>query len=190
MSIVLAGNWWLVTLRGLLSILFGVIVLAVPTTAITVLVLVFGVYALVNGALALLSAVRTGREPGRWTPGLWEGAISMLAGVFAIVSPGLTVLALVLLVAAWAVVTGAFGVFAAIRLRKTVRGEWLLALAAVASMVFGIALWWAPVFGAIVLVSWIGAYSIVLGALQLALAFRLRRWGQQVGALPEIKKAA
>jgi len=93
--------------------------------------------------------------------------------------PGLTALAFVYVIAAWALITGAFEIVAAIRLRKQMTGEWWLVLSGVLSLVFGALLMLAPGAGALALVLWIGAYAIVLGALLVALAFRLRRWGAE-----------
>ena len=90
--------------------------------------------------------------------------------------PGITALALLYLIAAWALVTGTFEIAAAIRLRKVITGEWLLVLSGIASIALGVALVIFPGPGALVLVLWIGAYALVSGALLIALSFRLRSW--------------
>jgi uncharacterized membrane protein HdeD (DUF308 family) len=152
-------------------------------------VLLFGAYALVDGIFALLSAVRTRREGRRWGVLVFEGVVGIIAGAWAFLAPALTAVALVMLVAAWAVITGILEIAADVRLRKVIRGEWLLGLAGVASVLFGIALWLAPIAGGVVLAWWIGAYALMFGILQVALAFRLRRWARQAGPVP-VRKAA
>jgi uncharacterized membrane protein HdeD (DUF308 family) len=101
--------------------------------------------------------------------------------------PAMTALVLVTLIAVWSIFTGVAEIVAAVRLRKTIRREWLLALAGVASVAFGVLLLIAPMAGAIVLTWWIGAYAFVFGILQIMLAFKLRGWGRReeiTGAMP------
>ena len=174
--IVLTRNWGAIALRGVAAIVFGILALVLPRVTLTALVFLFGVYAIVDGILNVVAAVR-----GRGTERLWwalllEGIVSIAAGVIAFAMPGLTALAFVYVIAAWALITGAFEIVAAIRLRKQMIGEWWLVLSGVLSLVFGVLLMLAPGAGALALVLWIGAYAIVFGALLLALAFRLRRW--------------
>jgi uncharacterized membrane protein HdeD (DUF308 family) len=176
MTLVLANNWWAVALRGVCGIVCGIIALLLPGAALAGLALLFGAFALVDGTFALVSAVRTGRAHGRWGTLVFYGVFGIAAGVVAFAAPLLTIVALVTLVAAWAVVTGVLEIAAAVRLRRAIRGEWLLALAGVVSILFGAALFVAPIAGAVVLAWWIGAFVMVTGIVQLALAFRLRSW--------------
>jgi uncharacterized membrane protein HdeD (DUF308 family) len=175
---ILAGNWWAIALRGVCGILFGLGALLWPGIAIAALVLLFGAYAFADGIFAIVSAVRAGGKHERWGSLALEGVIGIWAGLWAFIAPVVTVVALVVIVAVWAVVTGALEVIAAIRLRRTIKGEWLLGLAGVISVVFGVAVILAPIAGALVLALWIGAYTLAAGILQLVLAFKLRRWGQ------------
>lgn len=174
MAIVSARHWWSLAIRGLLAIIFGVLAFLVPGAAITGLTLAFGAYAFVAGAFAMGFAIRTGRTEERWGAVLFEGIVGVVAGIFTFLMPAMTALVLVTLIAAWSILTGAAQIAAAIRLRKTIKGEWLLALAGTASMAFGVILLIAPIAGAIVLTWWIGAYAFVFGILQIVLAFKLR----------------
>jgi uncharacterized membrane protein HdeD (DUF308 family) len=116
-----------------------------------------------------------------------RGLVSLAAGVLALVFPGITALTLLMVIGAWAVVSGLFEVIMAIRLRKEIRGEWLLALEGVASITFGILLFIAPLAGAIVLGLWVGAYALVLGGMLMGSAARLRRYEREH---PELTAAA
>jgi uncharacterized membrane protein HdeD (DUF308 family) len=171
-----AKNWWAVSLRGLAGILFGIITFLAPGISLAALVLLFGAYAFADGVLAIVSAVRR-RGTDRWWLLLLEGLVGIAAGILTILWPGITALALLYVIAAWALVTGAFEIAAAIRLRKAISGEWLLALSGVLSIALGVLLILAPGPGALALVIWIGAYAFVFGALLFALGFRLKGLG-------------
>ena len=172
----LASSWWALTIRGIVAILFGVFTFFWPAITLTVLALVFGPYALIDGVFNIVSAFRGGRAQDRWWVLLLEGIVSLGAGLVTFLWPGITVVALIYVLAAWAVLTGLLELAAAIQLRKHVTGEWLLALAGVASFLFGVLLVIQPLAGAVVVDWWIGAYAIVFGALLIALSLRLRDW--------------
>jgi len=176
MALNLARNWWALALRGVAAIIFGVIALFWPPTAIIALVAIFGAYALVDGILNLVAAVRAGRTGQRWGALVFEAIVSLAVGILTLFFPGVTALALVLLVAAWSLVTGVAEVVAAIKLRKVIQGEWLLAVSGILSIAFGVLLFISPLIGAIAIAIWIGAYSLVFGALLVGLALRLRSW--------------
>jgi len=179
MALSLARNWWALALRGAAAIVFGIIALFWPPAAIAALVVVFGAYALVDGILNLVAAVRAGRSGQRWGALLFESIVSLLVGILTLFFPAVTALALVLFVAAWSLVTGVAEVVAAIKLRKVIEGEWLLALSGILSVAFGVLLFISPLFGAIAIAIWIGAYSVVFGALLVGLALRLRSWASR-----------
>jgi uncharacterized membrane protein HdeD (DUF308 family) len=171
----LAHNWPVVMLRGFAAVLFGVVAFLAPGISLAALVLVFGAYAFADGILAIVTAVRR-RGADRWWVLLLEGLAGVAVGLLTIMWPGITALTLLYLIAAWALVTGVLEIAAAIRLRKVITGEWLLALTGVASVLFGLLLVVAPGAGALAVVLWIGAYALVFGCLLIALSFRLRRW--------------
>jgi uncharacterized membrane protein HdeD (DUF308 family) len=172
----LTRNWWALALRGLAGILFGIITFIAPGISLAALVLLFGAYAFADGILAIVTAVRR-RGADRWWLLLLEGVMGIAAGVLTLLWPALTALALLYIIAAWALVTGVFEIAAAIRLRKVITREWLLALSGVLSIALGVILVVAPGPGALAVVIWIGAYAFVSGVLLLALGFRLRGVG-------------
>jgi len=187
MEFSLARNWWLLVLRGVIAVAFGILVFFWPTLAWIVVVASFGAYALVDGCFAIAAAM-TGHAPGRqWWALLIEGIFGILAGVFTLLWPGLTELALLYWIAFWAMATGIFEIIAAFRLRQSVAGEMLLALSGVLSVLFGIALVILPGPGALAIAWLIGAYALVFGVLMLVLGFRLRAFahrGPGVTAVP------
>src|ERR1700694_1341165 len=172
----LSRNWWAVSLRGLAGILFGIITFFAPGSSLAALVLLFGAYALMDGVLALVSAVRR-RGADRWWLLLLEGLVGIAAGGLTFPWPAIPATRLVYVIAAWALVTGAFEIAAAIRLRKAITGEWLLALSGIFSIALGVLLVLFPGPGALAVTIWIGAYAFVFGALLFALGLRLRGVG-------------
>ena len=172
----LSRNWWAVSLRGLAGILFGIITFFAPAISLAALVLLFGAYALVDGVLAMVTAVRR-RGADRWWLLLLEGFVGIAAGVLTFLWPAITAIALLYVIAAWALVTGVFEIAAAIRLRKAITGEWLLALSGIFSIGLGVLLVLFPGPGALAVTIWIGAYAFVFGALLFALGLRLRGLG-------------
>jgi uncharacterized membrane protein HdeD (DUF308 family) len=169
-------NWWLVALRGLVAVLFGVLALVWPGVTMITLVWLFGAFALVNGILSLIFAAKAPRGYPRMGSLILGGLLGILAGLLAFVMPAITGLGLLLLIAAWAIVTGIMELIAAIRLRKIITNEWLLVLTGVLSIVFGVLLILMPAAGALALVWWIGIWALVFGILLMVVAFRMRHW--------------
>jgi uncharacterized membrane protein HdeD (DUF308 family) len=174
MAAVLAMNWWALALRGIVAILFAILAFAIPGITLTVIVLLFGAYALVDGIFAIISAVRAARGHRRWGSFLIEGIVGIIIGLITFWVPILTLDVLIYFVAAWALVTGALEISAAIRLRRHIRGEWILLLTGIVSILFGVLVFWAPVLGAIAIAWWLAAYAFIFGILMLMLAFRLK----------------
>jgi len=174
----LVRNWWVVLLRGVAAVLFGLISFFLPEASFAALVLVFGAYALADGVLTILSAIRHRGEIDRWWVVFLQGLVGVAVGVATLIWPGITALALLYVIAIWALVTGVLEISAAIRLRKVITGEWLLILLGVASIAFGVLLALFPIAGALALTIWIGAFALASGALLIALALRLRSWGK------------
>lgn len=174
MSMILVHDWRVLLLRGLFAVLFGVAALVWPGLTLAVLVLLFGAYALADGLLAAVAAL--GAPAGyerRWVL-LLEGAAGVIVGTLTFLWPAMTALALLYFIAAWAVVTGALQVVAAVRLRELISHEWLLVLGGALSVLFGVALMAVPVAGALAVVWLIGVYAVASGMLLVALALRLR----------------
>jgi uncharacterized membrane protein HdeD (DUF308 family) len=176
MVMTLARNWWVLALRGLCAIIFGILAFVWPVITLGVLVLLFGAYTLVDGVLSIIAAISKREGSGLpWWALLLEGLLGIAAGIVTFVWPGMTALFLLFLIAAWAIVTGVFEIIAAIRLRKEIEGELWLALCGILSVIFGVLLFVRPGAGALTVVWLIGTYAIFFGILQLALAFRLKR---------------
>jgi uncharacterized membrane protein HdeD (DUF308 family) len=173
MVVGLARNWWAVALRGLFAVLFGVMALVWPGITLEVLVWLYGAYALADGIFAVIAALSGAGET--WLL-LLEGVVGIAAGVVTFLWPGITALILLFLIAGWAIVTGIFEIMAALRLRRTIRGEFWLVLSGILSVLFGLflAIW--PGEGALAVVWVIGLYAILFGVTLLALGFRLRSW--------------
>ena len=174
----LARNWWALVIRGVAGVLFGIGALVWPPAAVAALVLLFGAYALVDGIFNIVAAVRAPREGRRWGWLMFSGVIGIATGLITFFFPGITALALVVLVASWSLVTGAAEIVAAIRLRKQIRHEWLWILSGLLSVAFGVLLLVLPAAGAVALAVWIGAYMLVFGALLIGFGLRLRKWRQ------------
>jgi len=172
LSEVLADNWWAVGLRGILGILFGLICLLTPGIAIGVFVILFAAYMLVDGVFAIISGIKAARNGERWGLLILEGIVDLAAGAVAVLWPAITLVALIWLVAVWAIVSGVLMLTAAFTLNLD-HGRWWLALGGIASVVFGILLVVEPLIGAVVLTLWIGAYALVFGVFLLILAFQL-----------------
>lgn len=170
----LAKNWWLLLLRGIASIVFGVLAFAWPGLTLVTLVLFYGAFALVDGVIALVAAFRGSAKP---VPTWWlvvVGLLGIAAGIVTFLMPGITAVLLVLFIGAWALVHGIFEIIGAIQLRKEIDNEWMLILSGVISVLFGLIVLVAPGAGALGLIWAIAAYSIVFGISFIALAFRLR----------------
>jgi len=172
LSEVLADSWWAVGLRGLLGILFGLICLLTPGVAVEVFVILFAAYMLVDGVFAIASGIKAARNGERWGLLILEGIVDLAAGLVAVLWPAITLVALIWIVAVWAIVSGALMLGAAFTL-KLDHGRWWLALGGIASIIFGILLVIEPLIGAVVLTLWIGAYALVFGIFLLILAFQL-----------------
>src|SRR2546426_8749476 len=173
MTSVLTRNWWALALRGILAILLGLAAVVLPGVTLAVLITLFGAYAVVDGVLAIIAGVRAAEHHERWWSPILKGLAGIAAGVLAFVWPALTALALLYLIAGWAIVTGVLEIVAAVHLHRA-HGEWLLILNGVLSVLFGflVVIW--PSAGVLTLLWLIGAYAIVFGIVLLVLAFRLR----------------
>jgi uncharacterized membrane protein HdeD (DUF308 family) len=167
----LARNWWAVALRGLVAVLFGLLTIFIPSVTLVTLVLLFGAYALVDGIFNVIASFRLASH--HWAL-LIEGLIGIVAGILTFVWPAITAIALLYLIAFWAIFTGAFEIIAGIRLRKLIPNEWVLLVVGALSLLFGVFILFAPGAGALAIVLWIGAYALVFGIFLLVLAFRLR----------------
>jgi uncharacterized membrane protein HdeD (DUF308 family) len=182
-------TWWLLVLRGAFALLFGILAFVWPGITLASLVLLFGAYAFVNGILAVVMAVRAPKGRPGVAGTLILGLLSIAVGVLTVFAPGLTALSLVVLIGAWAIVTGAFEIAAGIKLRRIMSGSWALVLSGALSIVFGVLVLLMPAAGALSLVWLIGAYAIVFGILLLTAAIRLKRGELVILEMPPAHQA-
>jgi uncharacterized membrane protein HdeD (DUF308 family) len=170
----LARNWWLILLRGLAAIFFGLLAFTWPGLTLVSLILLYGAYALTDGAFAIAAAITGGAPAPRW----WlvvTGLLGIAVGVLTFLSPGMTGIALLFFIAAWAIMMGVMHIIGAIQLRKEIDNEWYLILGGIISVLFGLMLMVRPGAGALALLFVIGAYALVHGMLLVFLSLRLRR---------------
>lgn len=171
----LAENWWLLLLRGIVAIIFGVLAFIWPGVTLAVLVLLYGAFALVDGAFALAAAIMGKGGMGlRWWLAI-VGLLGIAVGVLTFLWPGITALVLLVFIAVWSIMIGIFQIIGAVQLRKEIENEWLLIFAGLMSVVFGILLLIWPGAGLLALVWLIGAYAVLYGALLIGLSLRLKR---------------
>ena len=178
----LSKNWWVLVLRGVCAVLFGVMTFIWPAISIAVLVLMWGAYAFADGILSIVASFKGGREAGFPWWMLITGIAGVAAGVFTLVNPAMTGLALLLLIAAFLIVRGVMEIAAAIRLRHEIEHEWLLAIAGIMSVVFGVMVAIFPGAGALAIVLWIAVIAVAIGVLEITVGLRLKGAGAQAAA--------
>lgn len=174
----LARAWWAIALRGLAAILFGILTLIWPGPTLKVLILLFGAYALLDGAFSAVSATVNRKHDRTWWWFLIAGLAGVVVGILTFVFPGLTTIILVYFIAARALVVGVVEIAAAIALRREISDEWFLILKGIISVLFSLVLFIAPGAGALGMVLVIGIYAVVVGVLLLLVALRLRSWNK------------
>src|SRR5262245_12815093 len=167
-------------IRGIVAVLFGIVALLLPGPALLGLVIAFGIYAFVDGVFALGAAIKRREHEGRGWLAL-EGIAGVIAGIVAFFWPGVTALALVALFGVWALVTGVMKIILAIRLRKEIRGEWLMVVSGIASILVAALIAIAPVRATVALVWTLGIWALVIGGLEIALSVRVRHLEQGKG---------
>jgi len=177
----LARNWWLLALRGVLGILFGIGAFVWPGATLAALVIVFGAYVFVDGIFAVVAGIGMRRQLSLWWLIVLEGAAGIVLGLLTFRSPDTTALVLLTIIAAWSIVTGIFEIVTALRIRTLIANEWLMILSGVVSIVFGVLLIAQPSAGEIAIVWLLGAYALLFGLLTLMFAFRLRAMRERVG---------
>ena len=182
----LKTGWWLLVLRGIAALLFGVLAFVYPGMTAQVLVILFGVYALINGIFTLALAIRAPKG----TPGIGTlvllGLLGIAAGLVTFFYPGITAISLLAVIAAWAVVTGIFEIAVAIKLRQQLSNEWMLILSGVLSVVFGVLVVLMPNAGALSIIWLIGIYAILFSITMLAVAFKLKGFVSQAKAATKL----
>lgn len=171
----IARNWWVFLIRGLVSILFGLTAIIWPGLTLIALVWLFGVYAIIDGVASIWSGFTNRNRHDRWWVEILIGIAGIVAGVLVVALPGLSALALMYFIATWMIIIGVLLIVFAIRMRQEIANEWLLGISGLLSVILGIIFLIFPGSGALSLVFWIGSYAILSGILLIAFAFRLRR---------------
>jgi uncharacterized membrane protein HdeD (DUF308 family) len=178
----MCGRWWVLLLRGLCAIGLGIMAIVWPGVTLVSMVFAFGIFAVIDGVLAIILGFK-GEEDGTvWWTLVVMGVLAVLAGVIAFVQPGIALAMFLALVAAYAIVRGIFEIIAAIRLRKEIDDEWLLAISGIASLVFGGLILYRPQEGLIAIAILLGAFLLAIGVLAVALSLRLRRLQHKLAA--------
>ncbi len=175
------ARWWALVLRGLAAIAFGILAMLKPSAGLLALVVVWGAYAIVDGVSRVALSIRGARVVRGWGWLLAGGLVGIAAGVFTFLRPGITAVALLVVIAGWAVLTGIAEIATAVRLRRVMHGEWMLAASGVLSIVFGLLVAMMPGAGALAITWLVALYAIVLGGLLVGLGFRLHRWAEIAG---------
>jgi uncharacterized membrane protein HdeD (DUF308 family) len=182
MLAIAARQWWVLILQGVLGIVVGVLAILSPDLALGTIALLFGFWAIVSGVSQLAAGWRVAEARGRSWPFLLSGAVSVIAGVLAVVYPGITILYLILLLGAWILVSGAMEIFTAWKIRDEVSGEWILALAGLLRVAIGAIILAMPIIGAILTAALFATWAILSGIAALFLGFRLRQFGGRATA--------
>jgi uncharacterized membrane protein HdeD (DUF308 family) len=182
--------WWTVALRGVLAIVFGVVALFFTGSTLLALVYVFGIYAMLNGIFAIVAAVRAGEAHLRWGWLAVAGIVGVAAGIVSLLWPGITALAVVLVVAGWAIIIGVAEIAFALSWPSTLAHPWLAALSGAVSVVYGVLLAVWPRSGAVALTWLLGIYAIVYGAMLLYYAYRLQALRQDVRSAAGLRRTS
>ncbi len=176
---ILGDNWWLLLLRGIAAIAFGVLALFWPAITLISLTLLWGAYTLVDGVFALWAAISGRANAPAMGPRWWmaiSGVVSILAGLAAFFWPGMTAFILLIFIGIWAIIIGVLTIWGAIQARKEIEGEWVLGLFGLLSIAFGALVLFQPGAGALSLIWTIAGYAIFAGVLLIMLAFRVRKF--------------
>ena len=170
----MVNRWWVVLLRGICAILFGIFALTRPGLSLWTLILVYGILAFADGAAGMALGFGGKLDGKPWWGMIMLGFLGIVAGLAAFLWPGLTAVVLLIMIASWAIVRGLFEIVAAIKLRKVMEGEWVLALSGVISILFGGLLLRNPAAGALAVVMIIGIYMLIFGAAAVIFSFQLK----------------
>ena len=170
----LASNWWLLLLRGLLAVAFGILLFTRPAISVAILITFFGAYSLVDGAITAWSAFSQRRQREHWVLAMVGGLCGIAIGLITFYSPGITAIVLLFYIAIWSIITGVVQIIMAVKLRDEIKGEFWLALAGLVSVLFGIFLIYNPGAGILSVVWVLAAYAVLFGFLMIALSRRVR----------------
>lgn len=180
MIIMISRKWWTWILRGVLAVLAGVVALIWPNISIQAILILLGIYLIADGLLTAAVSILHRRQAANWWFFLAEGVMGLVIGFFALVFPHIMAVAVVYLVAFWALVTGILEILAAVQLRRQMAGEWLLLLAGILSLIIGIVFIVLPHAGIVLIVWLLAFYLILFGVLMTVLGIRMRSYRKNV----------
>lgn len=171
----MAAQWWLLLLRGVLAGLFGIVALVAPLSTFAALLILFGAFVVCDGAMTVATAFsRRARHDDGWWRWLFDGLLSLTIGLMALFWPAETAVALAIWIAVWAIAAGVLRLLAAISLRREIEGEWTLALSGLAMILLGVVMIALPQ-AAVASWSWlIGLFALLISGMMITLALRLR----------------
>jgi len=172
----ISRNWWVLLIRGLVAVIFGILALTKPGVTLAVLIMFFGAYYLVDGVFSIIASLTAPKGYRGWVWLLISGIAAVVIGLLTFFMPHVTALVLLYYFIAWLIVTGVMQVVAGIRLRKEISGEFFLIAGGILSVLFGLYLFVNPGVGALAVIWLIGAYALVFGLIMIVVAFRLRTW--------------
>jgi uncharacterized membrane protein HdeD (DUF308 family) len=166
---------WSVALRGVIAVVFGVLAILWPGISLAVILLLFGIYAIVDGILCIVAVITTPEARSRWWALVAVGLVGIAAGIITFVYPGITILGLLAIIAAWALVTGVFELVLAALGPSVMEHKWLWAVSGILSVIFAILLFRYPVAGLLAVVWMIGLYAIMFGVTLISLGLQVSR---------------
>jgi uncharacterized membrane protein HdeD (DUF308 family) len=169
----IARNWWVFLVRGICAVVFGILAFAMPGITLAALVIVFGIYAIVDGVACIVLGNSADELGGRWWGMILAGILGVIAGILTFAWPAITAVVLLAFIAAWAIVRGIFEIYAAVEFRSMISDEWLVILSGICSIIFGALVIAKPLAGALAVVWIIGIYAIIFGSFSMAIGFRL-----------------
>ncbi|MEV0144550.1 MULTISPECIES: HdeD family acid-resistance protein [unclassified Nonomuraea] len=169
----IARIWWLILIRGIAALIFGILALIWPGKTLLIVVIFFAAYAIVEGIFAIFAGARHSAQSRAWL--IISGILGVVAGIVAFLWPGITSLALLYVVAFWAIFAGITEIVAGIQLRKVVDNEWMLIIGGILSIIFGVLLLIWPGAGLLTLIWLVGVFAVVYGIAMIVLSFRVKK---------------
>jgi uncharacterized membrane protein HdeD (DUF308 family) len=180
MQALLKQAWWALLIGGLASVLFGVLAFLWPGLTLFILAVFFAATVFVDGVVTMASAIKNRATASHWWLWLLLGLLGVVAGAIGLLSPATAAGALLLLISAYAIVTGVLMIWAGFKLRTEIEREWLLWLLGAVSVLFGLLLIAQPAAGLLGFVWVIATWAVAEGILKILLAFKARRFGAKL----------
>jgi len=178
----ISKNWWVFLIRGVLAILFGLVMLARPGAGTSFLVWLFGVFAFVEGVFAVIAAFAGRKGNPNWWAVLVQGLAGILIGIVMFTNPLMTAILFVRLLGLWAIIVGLFRIVGAVRLRAEVAGEWMHVVGGIITVLLGIVVMAWPAGGVLAFAWLIGIFAILMGAFLIGVAVNMRGAGKAIEA--------